>query len=222
MLTIILPAYNEGKHIESLLSKMSDYNILVIDDGSTDNTYDIANSMGYKVVRLENNCGKTRACIEGIKHSKSEFNVFIDADGQLNPKEIPSLVSALENADIVIGERNISDIPFQRKLSNIFARKMVNSIIKKQTDARGVKARYHSDVLCGFRAVRKSAFNKLELKKSSYFFESEMLIEASKQNLRIASVPVSVDYSTGSRMPFKESLKVAVWLMKEAVKNKVR
>ena len=55
MLTVILPAYNEEKHIASLLSKMNGYNILVVDDGSTDNTYDIANSMGYKVVRLENN-----------------------------------------------------------------------------------------------------------------------------------------------------------------------
>ena len=212
MLTVILPAYNEGKHIASLLSKMSDYNILVVDDGSTDNTYDIANSMGYKVVRLENNCGKTRACIEGINHSKSEFNVFIDADGQLNPKEIPSLVSALENADIVIGERSIADIPFQRKLSNIFARKMVNTIVKSK----------HNDVLCGFRAVRKSAFKKLELKKGSYFFESEMLIEAHRKQLRIASVPVSVRYDVGSRMPFTESMKVAGWLMKEAVKNKLQ
>lgn len=212
MLTIILPAYNEGKHIASLLSRMSDYNILVVDDGSTDNTYEIANSMGYRVVRLENNCGKTRACIEGIKHSKSEFNVFIDADGQLNPKEIPSLVEALENADLVVGERNIKDIPLQRKLSNIFARKMVNSISKSK----------HGDVLCGFRAVRKSAFKKLELKKSSYFFESELLIDAYKKQLRIASVPVSVRYDIGSRMPLKESMKVAGWLLKEAAKSKVK
>ena len=117
MLTVIMPAYNESKNIESVLSAIGDYNVLVVDDGSTDNTSSVVSSLGYKVVRLENNCGKTRACIEGIRHSKSEFNIFIDSDGQLNPKEIPIFENALKNADIVIGERNMSHIPFKRRLN---------------------------------------------------------------------------------------------------------
>jgi glycosyltransferase involved in cell wall biosynthesis len=206
MLTVIMPAYNEAKNIASMLSSIGDYKILVVDDGSTDSTADIVESLGYKAVRLENNCGKTRACIEGIRHSTSEFNIFIDADGQLNPKEIPLFVEALKTSDIVVGERSMTHIPLHRRTSNMFARTMIKRITNHS----------YNDVLCGFRAVRKSAFQKMSLKKGSYFLESEMLIEAHKLGLNVSTVPVSVSYETGSRMPIKESLKVATWLTKKA------
>ncbi len=208
---VILPAYNEEKNISNVLSRISDYKVIVVDDGSTDRTKNIAKVHGFEPLVLERNSGKARACMAGINNSDAEFNIFIDSDGQLNPGEIPKFVEALNDADIVMGERRMKDIPWQRRISNVFARRMVSIITGKK----------HNDVLCGFRGVRKNAFKRLELKKGHYFFESEMLIEASKKGLRIKSVPVSVDYQVGSRMPFHKSMEIAFWLMKEAVKKKI-
>src|SRR3989338_5584956 len=170
-ISVILPAYNEALNIGSVLEKISGkYDVIVVDDGSVDNTSEIARARGFFVGRLERNMGKGRACLEGIRHSNSEFNIFIDADGQLDISEIPNFEATLKHADIVIGQRCMEDIPIQRRLSNMFARWMIAIITGRKYD----------DVLCGFRAVRKSAFQKLELKKGHYYFESEMLIEASR------------------------------------------
>lgn len=209
--SVILPAYNEEKNISGVLSRIGSYDVIVVDDGSTDKTTDIAREHGFEPLVLEKNSGKARACMAGIRSSSQEFNIFMDSDGQLNPSEIPKFAEALEDADIVIGERRMKDIPWHRRISNKFARRMVKHI----------SGREFGDVLCGFRGVRKGAFEKLQLRKGSYFFESEMLIEASKKGFRIKTVPVSVDYSVGSRMPFHKSMNIALWLMKEAVRKKV-
>ncbi len=215
--SVILPAYNEEKNISSVLSRVSGYDVIVVDDGSTDNTTDITRSCGFEPLILNKNSGKAVACMAGIKNSSQELNIFIDSDGQLNPDEIPRFVEALKYADIVIGERRMKDIPLQRRIANMFARKMIKTITGKE----------FNDVLCGFRGVRKGGFKKLRLEKSSYFFEAEMLIEASRKGLRIKTVPVSVSYKNasgayrvGSRMPFHKSMQIAFWLMKEAVKKK--
>lgn len=214
---VILPAYNEGKNISDVLSRVSGYDVIVVDDGSTDNTTDITRSCGFEPLVLNKNSGKAVACMTGIKNSSRELNIFIDSDGQLNPDEIPIFIEALEDADIVIGERKMKDIPLQRRIANVFARIMIRTITGKK----------FNDVLCGFRGVRKGEFKKLKLEKNSYFFEAEMLIEASRKGLRIKTVPVSVSYKgassrrIGSRMPLHKSMKIALWLMKEAVKKKI-
>ncbi len=214
---VILPAYNEGKNISSVLSKISSCDVIVVDDGSTDNTTDITRSCGFEPLVLNKNSGKAVACMAGIENSSRDFNIFMDSDGQLNPEEIPIFVEALKGADIVIGERRMKDIPLQRRVANMFARRMVKMITGKK----------FNDVLCGFRGVRKGEFRKLKLKKSSYFFEAEMLIEASRKGLRIKTVPVSVSYKDassrriGSRMPLHKSMQIALWLMKEAVKKRI-
>lgn len=210
--SIILPAYNEAGNIRHVLERMpKKYNVIVVDDGSTDNTADITESMGFRVVRLSKNMGKGRACIEGVMNSKNEFNIFIDSDGQLDISEIPKFESALKEADIVIGQRRMKDIPIQRRISNIFARQMIYIIT----------GRRYSDVLCGFRGVKKSAFQKLDMKKGNYYFESEMIIEASRKGMEIRTVDVSVDYTVGSRMSFAKSLQVAGWLLRLALKKMV-
>lgn len=208
MTTIIVPAYNEGSHIERLLSSLGGYKVIVVDDGSTDNTAEIAGKNAHVVV-LKKNSGKGTACMTGLRKSKTENCVFIDGDGQLYVRDIPKIVKALEKADIVIGERSRKEIPALRRISNAFARFCVNRITGQD----------FGDVLCGLRGVRKSAFSKLRMRKLGYYFESEMLLEAAKKNLRIVRVPVSVSYKTGSRMPLSKSLSVAVWLFGKVLKK---
>jgi glycosyltransferase involved in cell wall biosynthesis len=212
MASIIIPAYNEEKHIENVLRNIPDgHHVIIVDDGSTDNTCKIAEAYGHKTITLEKNYGKGLACLEGIKQSKHNICIFIDGDGQLNPKEITKFIEALKESEIVIGQRDMKKIPWSRKLSNIFAKWCVNYLTNKN----------FSDVLCGFRGVKRNKFLELELRKMDYFFECEMLIEAVKKGVKISSVPVDVNYSIGSRMPVKKSMDVAFWLIKNVIKKSI-
>lgn len=213
--SIILPAYNEGENIAGVIKKIKQtgkYEIIVVDDGSTDNTLEIAKSLGCNCVRLNKNTGKGFACMTGAKISTHENLVFMDSDGQLDAGEIPNLLQHLKHHNLVIGSRNVSSIPFQRKLSNSFARRVLSA----------AAGRNFTDALCGFRAIRKSDLFSLGLKKRRYEIESEMIIKAVRNNMKIKEVHVTVKYGIGSSMPVADSLKVASYLLNElAVRKKI-
>ncbi|MBI2971254.1 MAG: glycosyltransferase family 2 protein [Candidatus Aenigmarchaeota archaeon] len=208
--SVIVPAYNEGKRIAALLSRMPrGYEVVVVDDGSADNTAEEAQRCRAKVVRLPKNMGKANACLEGMRHSTHEYCVFIDGDGQHRPEDIPRIISALQSADIVIGSRNMKTVPLHRRLANWYASKA----------ASFATGRHFPDVLSGFRGVRKSPFSNLTFKKSGYFFESEMAIEAAKHGLSVSSVPVNVTYEYGARMGVVKGLEIAAWLFAKCVEK---
>ena len=133
----------------------------------------------------------------------------MDSDQQMDASDIIKFEKAIKKYDIVAGVRNFSDIPLQRRIANIFARYMVNKITIQN----------FPDVLCGFRAVKKDVFMKLNLQKDEYEFESEMLIKAVEHNLKIGFINVSIDYTRGSRMKSGKSLKLAWYLLKYRFKN---
>jgi glycosyltransferase involved in cell wall biosynthesis len=208
--TVLIPARNEGERIGQVIRgirKVSkDYKIIVIDDGSADRTGEVAESLGCKTYRLEKNMGKGFACRLGVEKSRTERIVFIDADMQFYPEEIPKLAERLDECDIVLGARVSREIPIQRRISNSFARRMLNSIAKSK----------HRDVLCGFRAVKKESFRKLGLEKNRYEFESEMLIKAARMRMRICEVPVRVRYFQGyPGIPASQSIRLALYLIRQ-------
>jgi glycosyltransferase involved in cell wall biosynthesis len=206
-LSVIVPAKDEerkiAKVIEGIKSVSREYEIIVIDDGSRDRTSEIAKSLGCLVFRLEQNRGKGFACRLGVSKASSDMVVFIDADAQFYPEEIPKLAKGLEDCEIVIGARESKEIPFQRRLSNSFSRLLVNSTAKSS----------HSDVLCGFRAARKGSFERLGLERDRYEFEAEMLIKARRKGLKVCEVPVKVRYMDYPGMPFFQSLKLAWYII---------
>jgi glycosyltransferase involved in cell wall biosynthesis len=163
--------------------------------------------MGFKVIRLDKNYGKGKACKVGTKNSKSDICIFIDGDDQFDPRDIESLEKAIAGADIVIGQRYIEKIPVRRQITNRLARYAVKKITGKRFD----------DVLCGLRAVRKDRLNVEEL-RDGYEFESDMIIKAVRNNLNIKTIHVNVSYKTGSRMPFIKGLKLSIYLFSEALK----
>jgi glycosyltransferase involved in cell wall biosynthesis len=202
MITLIIPAYNEEKNIAGVLRKIPKKykNVIVVDDGSNDRTSEIAKKY-CKVIKTKH-FGKGHACKTGLKSAKSDFVVFIDGDGQLNPKDIIKIEKLLKNSDVVVGQRNWNKIPFKRRISNSFARRAVRIITGKK----------FNDVLCGLRGLNK---NKIDWSKigDGYSFEVDTLIYAAKNNLRISSVDVDVNYNIGSRMPLFESLKLSAKLI---------
>ncbi|RLF91581.1 glycosyltransferase family 2 protein [Thermococci archaeon] len=187
-ITVVIPAYNEGKRIGSVLSKIPDFvdEVIVVDDGSEDNTSEIARSFGVNVIRLERNSGKGAALREGIKRTSGDIIVLMDADGQHNPKEIPKLLEPIVqgNADFVIGKRIVKKgkRPLIRKLSNWITSTLISLKVGERIE----------DSQSGFRAVKKEFIPKIT--SDRYEVETEILIKAKKLGARIVEVPISTRY----------------------------
>jgi glycosyltransferase involved in cell wall biosynthesis len=204
--SVILPAYNEEKNIGKVLKAVKAagrYEIIVVDDGSTDATGDIARKHGCKVLRFDRNIGKGYACRAGAKIASHENLVFMDSDGQLNGREIPKMLKQLRHSGLVVGTRTPETIPVQRRLSNRFAKKMVSV-------AAGRKM---GDVLCGFRAIRRKDFMRLRLEKKRYEIEAEMILKAAAIGMKINEVPVSVKYGVGSSITIPDTAKVTTYII---------
>ena len=194
---VCIPAFNEGKVIEEVIKKCLKFSdqVVVCDDGSTDNTYEIADTAGAHVIRHNTNIGKgeaLRTLFKFAMHSKNDIIVTIDGDGQFLPEEIPKLVNDIEQkkSDVVIGYRfdDATDMPNYRRFGNMVLDKMAN--IVTQISVR--------DTQSGYRAYSKDAIEKLDFKIKGFGADVEILIEAAKKGLRISEQKVTVIYNTGS------------------------
>ncbi|MDK2869679.1 MAG: hypothetical protein PWP39_914 [Pyrococcus sp.] len=187
-MSIIIPAYNEEKRIGNVLARIPDFvdEVIVIDDGSSDATYEIARRYADKVVKLNKNMGKGAALREGLKHASGDIIVFMDADGQHDPEEISKLLEPIikDKADFVIGKRIIKagKRPLPRKLSNFITTALIRLKTKQRIE----------DSQSGFRAIRREFVP--EITSDRYEVETEVLIKAAKKGARITEVPVSTRY----------------------------
>ena len=196
MKIVAFPAYNEELYIGSLVLQAKRYvdKVIVLDDGSKDNTRVIAERAGALVVRQETNQGKGSAIqliFEMAKGMQCDVLVLMDADGQHLTNEIPLLIESIEcGNDIAIGTRHNDEIPFYRRVGQ--------TILTRLTRFTGGHAR---DSQSGFRAFNRKAINDLELTEYGFAIESEMLVLAKELNLVISEVPISVIYhNDGSTM----------------------
>jgi glycosyltransferase involved in cell wall biosynthesis len=187
---VIIPAYNEQKHITSVIKKAKKYcNVIVVDDGSTDRTYELAKKEDVPALRHIVNLGKGAALKTGCEYALKKGAkrlVFLDADGQHEPEEIPHFLSALKEADIVFGSRSLNrKMPLILKFGNWFINKM-NSILF------GIEL---SDTQSGYRAMTAQAYKKVRWKASSYAVESEMIANARKHGLKYKELKIKTIYS---------------------------
>jgi glycosyltransferase involved in cell wall biosynthesis len=194
-----IPCYNEGLAIGSVALKASRYvdEVLVIDDGSTDDTVAIATAAGATVVAHECNRGKGRAVKNALRYAvEHSFDalVLLDGDGQHEPNEIPLLLVPLTNdsADIVIGFRTFGQMPAYQRVG----RKVLDR-------ATGGPVR---DSQCGFRALNRKAIELLAgtLVKDDFAVESEMTHIANEHKLRFADVRINCkygDFKTSTKNP---------------------
>jgi glycosyltransferase involved in cell wall biosynthesis len=205
MITIAcIPAYNEGKVIGDLIKNVLQYvdRVIVCDDGSTDNTSVEAEKAGAKVIQHKKNLGKgaaLRTLFNFIKNENFDLMITIDGDGQFSPKEIPNLISPIINdkVDIVIGHRsNKDEMPSYRKIGNKFLDSMTN--LASELPFR--------DTQSGFRSYSKKAISVITFKTNGFGADSEILIDASRKNLRIDEVGVNVRYNTGKKTSTKDPI----------------
>ncbi len=131
-IAVLIPAYNESVHIESIVKSARCYlPVLVVDDGSNDATASLAESAGAQVIRLHPNQGKGAALRTGFAaclQQEFEAVITLDADGQHDPDEIPLFVDAFQKngSGLIIGKRDFSKMPASRKLANSFGKWMIS------------------------------------------------------------------------------------------------
>jgi glycosyltransferase involved in cell wall biosynthesis len=187
-----LPAYNEGKYIGSLVLDTRQYvdEVIVVDDGSSDNTARVAGLAGADVVRHPQNLGygaAVRSLLAEARQRNADVLVILDADSQHDPREIPNLVKPLDHGyDFVIGSREnqTGKIPLYRRVGQ---KVILNSV-------SALSGTELTDSECGFRAFSKKAIATLDLKQDGMAVSAETIAEATRCNLKITQVPVSVTY----------------------------
>jgi glycosyltransferase involved in cell wall biosynthesis len=190
-----IPCYNEEIAIGSVVLKARKQvdEILVVDDGSTDATAEIAREMGAKIISHNINEGKGAAIKSALGYVTGDgvdIFVLLDGDGQHDPNQIPSLIKPLKdgNADIAIGFRSLKQMPFYRRIGRI--------VLDYTTGIRGMA----TDSQSGFRALNRRAFEALKpenLQGNGFSIESEMILAAKEQKLRIQEVPITCNYGNG-------------------------
>ena len=190
---VIIPAFNEEKAIGDIIQKSLQYadDVLVIDDGSSDNTYEIIKKTDAQIIKHDTNLGKGVSLKDAFSKVKAyDVVVTIDGDGQHNPDEIPNLIKPIldDEADLVNGSRYLDgfddDTPAYRRVGQ-----RVLDIATNITSGTNV-----TDSQSGFRAFRGNTIKYYRFRDTGFGIESEMLADAAENNLKILEVPITVRY----------------------------
>ena len=192
-----IPAYNQEKYIGTIVLKTRQYvnEVIVLDDGSTDNTASVASLASASVIRHGENRGKG-AAIQSILAEARKKNpdvlILLDADSQHNPDEIPSLIEPIvcHGFDLAIGsrEQQRDNIPRYRRIGQKVLSYFSRILSKKKV----------IDSESGFRALSPKAIAELKLRQSGFAIETEMISAATEKGLKITEVPISAIYTKDS------------------------
>jgi glycosyltransferase involved in cell wall biosynthesis len=191
----LVPALNEARTIAQVVRGVAAYvsGVIVIDDGSTDDTAAIAEQHGAMVLRHDLTCGKGSAVRTGLQHVLAQPQVthvlLLDGDMQHLPDEAPRLIAAAERtgADLVIGQRrfNRASMPAARYYANLCGSRALSSFM-------GVSL---GDTQCGYRLFRTALLRRVKLRATGYDIETEMLVKVGRLGGRIEHVDVTAVYN---------------------------
>ena len=217
-LSIIVPAYNEGRRIDFLMTTLLkflpqtslSYEIILVDDGSSDNTYQLAyhyQKNNISIIKNNKNYGKGYAIKVGVEKAQGKYILFMDADLSTSLEEISPFLSCLEKdqADIVIGTRQHGDAkiaipqPWLRKSLGRFFIFLTNLLLRVNI----------SDINCGFKCFRSDVAKKiLGLQKiRRWAFDAEILYLARLNKFKIVEIPVRWKDSDSSTVsPFSAGI----------------
>jgi glycosyltransferase involved in cell wall biosynthesis len=188
----LIPAYNEAEGVAGVIAAaLPQLPVLVVDDGSADDTAAQSESAGATVVRQTPNQGKGMALKTGFRWALDhgyEAVITLDADGQHDPAEIPKFLDlyAQRQPDLIIGERQFTKMPFPRNLSNTFGRWLFSK-------ALGQPVR---DNQSGYRLISRRLMEAtLDSREAGFEFEVEMIVTCVRRGYTLAGAPIRTIYA---------------------------
>jgi len=187
--SIIIPAYNEEEAIKGTLQKLKGENksqnweIIVVDDASSDDTAKFASETGVKVIRHPYNKGYGASLKTGVRNAKNDIVVFMDADDQHNPNDIGALLEHIGDYDMVVGARSkTSYISLFRKPGKVLLSTIANYLMNMKIP----------DLNSGFRAVKKEVIDKfIHILPNSFSFSATITLAAIKGGFNIKYIPIT-------------------------------
>jgi glycosyltransferase involved in cell wall biosynthesis len=217
--SVILAAYDEAGTIEQVVRGCREHTpdlheVIVVDDRSADQTARLAEQAGARVIRLSTNGGKGVAIRRGIAEASGDIFLFMDADGQDEPREIPILLDAFApGVDMVVGSRFLGTFgdgaitPLNR-LGNQALTEVVNLFF-------GVRL---TDTQAGFRAIRRAAAQRARLSAHRYDIEVDLLLSVLRSGARVVEVPVTRmrrDHGQSHLDSFRDGTRILVRILRK-------
>ena len=191
-ISVFMPFYNEEELIEDVVlntrnfmeSNELDYELLIVNDGSEDNTGEKAESLSennssIRTIHHSENRGYGRALATGFENSENEIVFYMDGDGQFSIEEIEKFLSEIKDFDMVIGYREDRDDGFGRKITSDVFNKLVNSLLPVES----------RDIDCGSKMVKKEVLNDIKL-NTERTVDAELLAKSVSKGNSVKEVPV--------------------------------
>ncbi|MDD5171621.1 MAG: glycosyltransferase family 2 protein [Candidatus ainarchaeum sp.] len=213
---VLLPTLNEAESIADMIARVrkvdSSYEICVVDSGSTDGTVEIAEKAGAKLITLDVK-GKGLAIKKAFSEIDSDAAVLLDSDMSYAPEEIPKLLKALENYDVVVGSRFKGNIEkgamrTTNRLGNMGLTTIANVLYWKPV----------SDVCSGFWAFRKDAYKKMDIDARHFSLEANFYTECAKKKLMLCEVPISYGTRKGeTKLTVFHGIDIGIYLIRKRI-----
>jgi glycosyltransferase involved in cell wall biosynthesis len=206
--TVVLPAYNEERGLSALLPSLLElsrdrFEVVVVDDGSTDATASLAESFGCRVVRHAANAGKGVAVRTGLIAARGEKVIVMDADDTYPVDAVVEIIDRLDDCEMVVGTRTLGrkNIP----LLNRFGNALLTSAIRLASGSRW------TDPLTGLYGLRRSALERLDLRSTGFSLEAEIAIKSAGLGLRVVDHPIVYRARAGASKlhPVRDGIRIA-------------
>ena len=206
MHSVIVPAYNEEQGLPVVLESLKgcldkSYEIIVVDDGSSDGTRESALKQGCRVISHSVNRGKGAAMRTGIRHARGKNVIFIDADGTYPPSAIPVIAEKLETLQMVVARRMTGhNIHLLNRIGNWMFGRMMKMLYKSRV----------FDPLSGLYGIHKSILDRMELRSQGFEIETELTIKAAQLNVGVGQIEIQYDPRIGQTKlrPFHDGLRI--------------
>ncbi len=192
--SVIVPVFNEAQNLGQLLDRLQSLHLpnaemIVVDDGSTDGSSEIAEKRGARVIRHPYNIGNGAAIKNGIRAARGKLLVFMDGDGQHQPEDIPKLLSGMNRYHMVVGARaKGSNLRFHRYAANMIYNAFASYVTRFKVQ----------DLTSGFRVLsRKDALKFIDLLPNTFSYSSTLTLAFLRSGFTVQHVPIQTLYRSG-------------------------